>query len=67
MITTSSHSVLASPPLDKAPLYLWAWEITIMEAEEPQDFELLVPSNEELVMMGLVGAARHPRSYNIVN
>ena len=55
------------PPLEKAPLYLRAWEIVTMEAKEPKDFDLLVPSNEELVMMELGGAARLPRNYIIIN
>jgi hypothetical protein len=55
------------PPLDKAPLYLRAWEIAIMEDKEPQDFGLLAARDDELVMMGLGGAARHPKSYIIIN
>jgi hypothetical protein len=38
-----------------------------MEAEEPEDFGLLVPSNEELVVMELGGAARYPKKYIIIN
>jgi hypothetical protein len=55
------------PPLDKAPFYVRAWEIVTMEAEEPQDFALLLPSNEELVMTELGSAAMHPRNYTIIN
>jgi hypothetical protein len=55
------------PPLDKAPQYLRAWEIAMMEAKEPQDFPLLLPSNEELVMREMSGAAGHPRDYIIIN
>ena len=55
------------PPSEKAPLYLWAWEIVTMVAEELQDFPLLLPSNDELVMMGLVGAAKHQKNYTIIN
>jgi hypothetical protein len=38
-----------------------------MEAEEPQDFGLLVPSDEELVVMELGGASRHLKNYIIIN
>ena len=55
------------PPLAKAPLYLRAWEIATMVADDPEDFPLLLPSNEELVMVGLGGAARHHQSFNIMN
>jgi hypothetical protein len=51
------------PPLEKAPLYLRAWEIATMVDEEPADFALLLPSNEELVMMDLGAAAMHPRKF----
>jgi hypothetical protein len=55
------------PPLAKAPLYLRAWEIATMEAEEPEDFPLLLPSNEELVMTELGDATMLPKSYIIIN
>jgi hypothetical protein len=38
-----------------------------MEADDPEDFPLLLPSNEELVMVGLGGAARRHQIYNIIN
>ena len=38
-----------------------------MEAKEPQDFGLLVSSNEELVMMELGDAVMLPRKYFIIN
>jgi hypothetical protein len=38
-----------------------------MVAEEPQDFPLLLPSADELVMMELVGAAGYQRKYTIIN
>jgi hypothetical protein len=50
------------PPHSKASLYQRAFEIATMEEEEPKDFGLLVPSNEELVMMDLGGAAMHLRN-----
>jgi hypothetical protein len=55
------------PPPEKAPLYLRAWEIATMVAEEPDDFPLLLPCNDELVMMELVGAAKHPKKFIIIN
>ena len=55
------------PPFEKAPLYLRAWEIATMEAKEPQDFGLLVPSNEELVMIELGDTVMLPRNYFIIN
>ena len=55
------------PPLDKALFYLRAWEIITMEAEESQDFTLLLPSIEKLVMTELGSTAMHPRNYTIIN
>jgi hypothetical protein len=37
--------------LKKAPLYQRAFEIAVLEPEEPEDFSLLLPSSNELVMM----------------
>jgi hypothetical protein len=37
--------------LKKAPLYQRAFDIAILEPEEPADFSLLLPSSNELVMM----------------
>ena len=42
----------------KAPLYLCVWEIATIEADDSKDFPLLLPSNKELVIVGLGGAAR---------
>ena len=39
------------PDLKKAPLYQWAFEIAVLEPEEPADFLLLLPNSNELVMM----------------
>jgi hypothetical protein len=35
----------------KSPLYRRAFEIAVLEKGEPEDFALLLPSSEELVMM----------------
>ena len=37
--------------MEIAPLYQRAFEIAILELEEPADFSLLLPSSNELVMM----------------
>jgi hypothetical protein len=37
--------------LQQAPLYQQAFEITLLEPEEPADFSLLLPSSNELIMM----------------
>ena len=39
------------PDLKKAPLYQRAFEIAVLEPEEPADFLLLLPNSNELVMM----------------
>jgi len=39
------------PPLKKGPQYRRAFEIAVLEKGEPEDFALLLPSSEELVMM----------------
>ena len=37
--------------MEKAPLYQRAFEIAVLEQEEPEDFSLLLPSSNDLVMM----------------
>jgi hypothetical protein len=37
--------------MEKAPLYQRAFEIAILELEEPADFSLLLPSSNELIMI----------------
>jgi hypothetical protein len=39
------------PSLEKAPLYQQAFEIAVLEQEELEDFSLLLPSSNNLVMM----------------
>jgi hypothetical protein len=37
--------------MEKAPLYQRAFKIAVLELEKPEDFSLLLPSSNELIMM----------------
>ena len=39
------------PPLEKAPLYQRAFEIAMLELDEPEDFSFLLNSSSDLVMI----------------
>jgi hypothetical protein len=39
------------PPLEKAPLYQRAFEIAMLELDEPEDFSFLLHSSNDLVMI----------------
>ena len=52
------------PPLNKALLYLRALQIATIEPKEPKDFPLLLPSDEELVVMDCEGV-KHLTKYII--
>ena len=54
----------ALPPLNKAPLYMRAFQIATLKPKEPEDFPLLLPSNEELVMTDSEGV-KHLIRYTI--
>jgi hypothetical protein len=43
------------PPLDKAPLYQLAFEIAVLEMDEPVDFPFVLPSSNDLVMVDNYG------------
>ena len=52
------------PSLNKAPLYMRAFQIATLEPKEPKDFPLLFPSNEKLIMMDCKGV-KHLTKYII--